>query len=215
MKHSNMLPIAPDPSRGGAGGPTAWPFEASLSGPPGVDESNSWLSEASVGSPKTASMNLKIVEKFIEMTDDSLDVAIFPIQLLPFFNPDLDNSDAIPQVVVEFRQDIDAADGVLICTPEYVFSLPGILKNALEWTVSTIVFNEKPTALITASSVGEKAHASLELVMQTIGAKIGDKSSMLIKNVKTKVNAKGEFTNADTLQEFNALIEDFKNNLGK
>jgi chromate reductase, NAD(P)H dehydrogenase (quinone) len=164
---------------------------------------------ALIGSTKRDSMNLKIVQQFIDMTKDSLDVDIFPIHLLPFFNPDLENRKQLATSVARFRESIDAADGVLICTPEYVFSLPGILKNALEWTVSTIVFNDKPTALITASSVGEKAHASLELVMRTIGAKIGDKSSLLIQNVKTKVNAHGEFTNAQTLAAFEDLIRDF------
>ena len=70
---------------------------------------------------------------------------------------------------MHFRKSIEEADAVLICTPEYVFSLPGILKNALEWTVSTTVFSDKPTALLTASSSGEKAHESLLLVMKTLG----------------------------------------------
>ena len=164
---------------------------------------------ALIGSTKTASLNLKIVEKFAKMTKNSLEITIFPIIDLPFFNPDVDNETDVPSIVTDFRQAIDTADGVLICTPEYVFSLPGILKNALEWTVSTIVFNEKPTALITASSVGEKAHESLSLVMQTIGAKVGEKSALLIQNVKTKVNMSGEFINADTLKAFKDLIEDF------
>src|SRR5450759_2479086 len=58
VKHSNRLPIELKPSRGGAGGPNGWPADASWSGPPGVDESNLWLIDASVGRPKTASMNL-------------------------------------------------------------------------------------------------------------------------------------------------------------
>jgi chromate reductase, NAD(P)H dehydrogenase (quinone) len=169
---------------------------------------------ALIGSTKTTSLNLKIVETFTKMTEKSLEITVFPIVDLPFFNPDNDTADLLPPIVAGFRNAVDTADGVLICTPEYVFSLPGILKNALEWTVSTIVFNDKPTALITASSVGEKAHESLELVMRTIGAKIGEKSSLLIQNVKTKVNAHGEFTNAQTLEGFENLIEDFKHNLG-
>jgi chromate reductase, NAD(P)H dehydrogenase (quinone) len=165
------------------------------------------------GSTKKDSMNVKILEKFAQLTGAHFNVIIYPIEELPYFNPDIDNSDALPLSIIDFRKQIDTADGVLICTPEYVFSLPGILKNALEWTVSTIVFNEKPTALITASSVGEKAHESLHLVMTTIGAKIGNKSAILIKNVKTKINPLGEFINAETFDAFNDLIDDFKSNL--
>jgi chromate reductase, NAD(P)H dehydrogenase (quinone) len=165
------------------------------------------------GSTKKDASNVKIIEKFAQLNQAIFDVRIYPIHKLPYFNPDLDNSELLPKTVAQFRKAIDTADGVLVCTPEYVFSLPGILKNALEWTVSTIVFNEKPTALITASSVGEKASESLHLVMTTIGAKIGDKSAILIKNVKTKINTSGEFINAETFIEFEELIEDFKKNI--
>lgn len=48
------------------------------------------------------------------------------------------------------------------------------------------------------------------MVIQTIGAKVGDKSALLIQNVKTKVNAKGEFTNVETFEKFKGLIEDFE-----
>ncbi len=64
---------------------------------------------------------------------------------------DLDGENP-PEAVLAFRKQIAAADGVLICTPEYVFTLPGSLKNALEWCVSTTIFSQKPTGLITASA---------------------------------------------------------------
>jgi chromate reductase, NAD(P)H dehydrogenase (quinone) len=162
------------------------------------------------GSIKKDSMNGKIIEKFTELTTDFFEIELFPIDELPHFNPDLETPENLPKRVKKLRKAIENADGVLISTPEYVFSIPAILKNALEWTVSTIVFKDKPTAIITAATVGEKTHESLHLVMTTIGAKIGDKSALLIKNVKSKINPFGEFINAETLQEFNDLIDDFK-----
>jgi len=165
---------------------------------------------ALLGSIKKESANLKVLENFMQLTESIFEVEIYPLSELPYFNPDLDNDDAIPITVHNYRNRIAASDGIILCTPEYVFSLPGILKNALEWTVSTMLFHEKPTALITASSSGDKAHESLELVMKTIGAKIGDKSSILIKNVKTVLNQQGEITSPNTLADLNRLIEDFK-----
>jgi chromate reductase, NAD(P)H dehydrogenase (quinone) len=162
------------------------------------------------GSIKKDSMNGKIIEKFAELTNDFFDVTVFSIDDLPHFNPDLETPEKLPKSVEKLRKAIENADGVLISTPEYVFSIPAILKNALEWTVSTIVFNDKPTAIITAATVGEKTHESLHLVMTTIGAKIGHKSALLIKNVKSKMNPFGEFINAETSKEFNDLIDDFK-----
>jgi chromate reductase, NAD(P)H dehydrogenase (quinone) len=168
---------------------------------------------ALIGSTKKESANARIIEKFRSETAGFFDVRVFPIDILPYFNPDLENDDLLPESVKNFRNCLENAAGVVICTPEYVFSLPGVLKNALEWTVSTILFNDKPTALITAASVGEKAQESLGLVMKTIGAKVGIYSSILIKNVRTKINQNGEFINENTEKEFNDLIKDFKNNL--
>src|SRR6478752_4823175 len=72
--------------------------------------------------------------------------------------PHFDDSFEIPAEVIQFRQLIFEADGVLICTPEYAFGVPGSLKNALDWTVGTMEMNSKPTALITASTGGERGH---------------------------------------------------------
>lgn len=130
------------------------------------------------------------------------------IDLLPHFNPDLDK-DPLPETVAHFHRLIEEADGVLICTPEYVFSLPGSFKNAIEWTVSTTLFTNKPAALITASSSGQKAHEALNLVMKTVGVQLGDKGSLLISAPKTKISPDGQVTDAATEKAICELAEDF------
>ena len=110
------------------------------------------------GSTRKESSNLQIVQAIARLSADNLDMDIFQeLDSLPHFNPDLDG-DQVPPAVTAFRNRIREAAGVLICTPEYVFSLPGSLKNALEWMVSTTIFSGKPVALITAAAQGEKAH---------------------------------------------------------
>jgi chromate reductase len=104
---------------------------------------------------------------------------------------------------------MEEADGILICTPEYVFSLPGSLKNAIEWMVSTTILTDKPAALITASSSGQKAHESLNLVMRTVGVKLGEKSSLLIQAPKTKITEDGTITDETTLLSIKELMNDF------
>jgi chromate reductase, NAD(P)H dehydrogenase (quinone) len=116
----------------------------------------------------------------------------------------------LPNSVRDFRQKIEQADGVLISTPEYVFSIPGILKNALEWTVSTIVFNEKPTAVITAASSGNAAHESIQLILKTIGAYFDENTAVLIQSPKSKMNDNGEITDAKTLELLANLISSFQ-----
>lgn len=141
------------------------------------------------GSMKSASSNSKIIAMMAEECAAWADVVVYKGMItLPYFNPDLDKEETVPVTVSEFRNQIQAADAVLICTPEYVFSLPGVLKNALEWTVSTTVFSDKPAALITAAASGQKAAESLELIMRTIGAKFNEDTMLLIQGVKGKVD---------------------------
>ena len=110
---------------------------------------------------------------------------------LPHFSPDLDG-EQVPQAVVEWRQMIAAADGVIICTPEYIFSLPAVLKNAIEWTVSTTVFLDKPVALIVASALGEQTFASLTLIMNTVGAVVGENAALLIQGTRGRFDDRGQ-----------------------
>jgi chromate reductase, NAD(P)H dehydrogenase (quinone) len=162
-----------------------------------------------LGSIKSDSVNLKIVEYFTQKTQSFFEVEAYPLSNLPYFNPDLED-DLLPKTVVDFRQKIEAADGVFICTPEYVFSIPGILKNALEWLVSTIIFDLKPTAIITASSSGEAAHASIQLIIKTIGGDFDEKTAVLIAAPKSKISKTGEITDPKTAQLIEDLIQNFK-----
>ena len=161
------------------------------------------------GSTRKDSTNLHILRTVALMYKEELNFVVFNgLDQLPHFNPDLDTEPA-PAAITAFRNGLTAADGVLICTPEYVFSLPGALKNAIEWTVSTTIFTNKPTALITASSSGTKAHEALQLLMSTLGAKTSADTSLLIQAPKTKVDAEGRITDAATLQHLHQLMERF------
>jgi chromate reductase, NAD(P)H dehydrogenase (quinone) len=120
------------------------------------------------GSTRSNSSNLKILKQIAELSSSLFEVKLFEgLAEIPHFNPDLD-IDTPPIAVIDFRNEIQAADGIIICTPEYIFSLPGSLKNALEWCVSTTIFSKKNVGLITASASGEKAHEELQLIMKTI-----------------------------------------------
>lgn len=159
------------------------------------------------GSTRVDSVNLQILNSIATIYAEKAAITVYTeIDKLPHFNPDLDN-EAVPLSINHFRKQIQDADGVLICTPEYVYSLPGSLKNAIEWTVSTILFTNKPVALITASSSGQKAQEALDLLMSTIGAKIS--GSVLIQAPKTKVNREGRITDDLTLLNIQRLMDTF------
>lgn len=124
---------------------------------------------------------------------------------LPHFDPGLD-TESPPAAVTDLRKQINQADAVLICTPEYAFGVPGSLKNALDWTVSSGEFVDKPTALITASSSGQHAHASLQLTLGAISAKVSEGAKLLIPFVRTKVNPDGTVIDAEVLASLQGVL---------
>ncbi|WP_281226045.1 NADPH-dependent FMN reductase [Flavobacterium aquiphilum] len=143
------------------------------------------------GSASDNSSNQKLIEIFADMTKDYFSLKVFDdLKSLPHFNPEL-STDNTPEAILKFRQEIEMADGILICTLEYVFSIPSGLKNAIEWCVSTTVFSEKPTAIITASASGEKGHEELQLIMKTLMAKFTPETTLLIQGIKGKIDAQG------------------------
>lgn len=165
---------------------------------------------AIVGSASKNSSNLVLVHQIVRKTKDRLDVTILDnLEDLPHFSPEL-SLDNIPGPVLRFREMIAQADGVIICTPEYVFSMPSRLKNAIEWCVSTTVFSKKPVGLITAAASGAKAHEELKLIMRTIEASFSEETTLLIQGVKGKIDIHSNITNLETEQELDRFIAAFE-----
>ncbi|MBC7410048.1 MAG: NAD(P)H-dependent oxidoreductase [Arcicella sp.] len=162
-----------------------------------------------IGSASRNSGNLKLIDSFAEMTTAYFNLIIYnDLKKLPHFDPEL--TDHPPQAVADFRNLITNADGVLICTPEYIFSIPSGLKNALEWCVSTSVFSDKPIGLITASANGEKGHEELQLIMKTLMAKFNSETTLLIQGVKGKIDSNGKLMHEETIKELNDFIIGFR-----
>ncbi len=124
------------------------------------------------------------------------------IGILPHFN---DNPDP-PKEVIDFRNMLTAADGILICTPEYAFGVPGSLKNALDWTVSSGELVYKPVGLITAATGGDKAHASLLLTLTALSANVADESKLLIAFIRAKMGD-GLIKDERTLKAIHGVVD--------
>lgn len=128
------------------------------------------------------------------------------LEELPPFNPDKPQD--IPSVL-HFRKLLSQSDAVIFSTPEYAFGVPGVLKNALDWVVSTGEFNEKPVAAISASpltSGGDKALESLLHTLTALGTCKDEHSSLSIPAVKKKINEAGEITDEETKQQLQLLL---------
>lgn len=157
------------------------------------------------GSTRQSSSNLSIIAEIKELFSEELDIQLVEgLSDIPHFNPDLDNENP-PQKVSGFRAHLKGADGILICTPEYAMGVPGTLKNALDWTVSSMEFSKKPVALITASSVGEKGHRSLLETLHVIESDLPESSQLLVSFVKTKVK-QGKIVDAATLEQVKGVM---------
>jgi NAD(P)H-dependent FMN reductase len=97
---------------------------------------------------------------------------------LPHFNPDLEERP--PLEVIELRERVGQADGLLISCPEYARGIPGSFKNALDWLVASVTFPDKPVALINTSPRASAAQAALRLVVTTMSARLIDEASLTV-----------------------------------
>jgi len=102
-----------------------------------------------VGSISSTSINRRLAKALEKVAPEGVTLKEIPIKDLPFYSPDYDGN--FPQVAVDFKNAIEDADAVFIVTPEYSRSIPGVLKNALDWSArpyGEASFNDKPTAVI-------------------------------------------------------------------
>ena len=159
------------------------------------------------GSTRKNSTSESILNAIAALCSEALEIDIYlVIASLPHFNPDLDNDD-VPSTVKHFRESIEHSDGVILCTPEYVHALPGAFKNAIDWTVSTTLFSNKPTAMIVASTGGEKAFESLQLILQTLGANVADQSKLLLQGARSRVDDHGRFADPTALDKIRNVVD--------
>ncbi|AXP81256.1 NADPH azoreductase [Mariniflexile rhizosphaerae] len=162
------------------------------------------------GSASRNSANLAILKIIAEFGKSDFELNILDdLTELPHFKTELTYKN-VPEKIVEFRNRIATANGIIICTPEYVFSIPSGLKNAIEWCVSTTVFSDKPIGLITASASGIKGHEALKLIMETVQTNFTKETTLLIQGIKGKVDKEGKILDKETENELKKFVRSFK-----
>lgn len=165
---------------------------------------------AIIGSASENSSNEKLIDFIKHQTQNELEIFIYNnLKQLSHFDPE-SSSNNPPQEIIDFRNLIENADGIIISTPEYIFSIPSGLKNALEWCVVTSVFSNKPLGIITASAQGEKGHDELQLIMKTLMANFTADTTFLIQGIKGKIDSKGELTDELSQKHLLNFIDKYK-----
>ena len=151
------------------------------------------------GSPRPRSVSSQILSVAGNLIGSAEQFTIYEALLeLPHFSPDLDTEPAHPAVTA-LRELLRKANGVIICTPEYAFSMPSVLKNALEWIVSSAEMNEMPVLSISTSPLppgGEYAHSELRMVLKALGARMTNENILCIGATRKKIGPSGEILDA-------------------
>jgi len=127
------------------------------------------------GSLRAESSNTALLRAAARIASPGAHIVVYErLGALPPFNPDLDREGDEPMpAVATLRQEISAAGGLIISSPEYAHGVPGSLKNALDWLVSYPDFVGKPVLLWNASAAGgEHAQASLVEILKTMSARV-------------------------------------------
>ena len=145
------------------------------------------------GSTRSGSSNTAALATVAALTARSVTADRYDgLAALPAFNPD-DDGDRLPETVAGLRGDIERSDAVLFCTPEYAGTLPGSLKNLLDWTVGGGEFDRKPAAWINVAAPGrgKGAEDSLMAVLGYVGADIVEAACRRIPVDRTAIGPDG------------------------
>lgn len=160
-------------------------------------------------------MNRSLLRTAMLVAPEPMRIYEVPIDTLPFFNEDLERQ-GDPPAVAEFKEALHRADAVLIFTPEYSYSIPGVLKNALDWASrpsGRSVMKQMPLAMLGAS-IGRSGTMRAQLHLRQICVQLGaiplPSPEVYVTFAEGKFNALGELTDQTSLD----LTRQLLSNLG-
>lgn len=161
------------------------------------------------GSLRARSSNGAVLRSALALTDATSATA--DIAALPHFHPDQDAEGATPPApVAALRRAVADADAVLIVSPEYAHGVPGVLKNALDWLVSSADLLDKPTAVLTASpspTGAAYAHGQLRETLRMMSAAVIPDACRDFTAIGPKTDpATGTVTDPATLQDLRTAL---------
>ena len=163
------------------------------------------------GSLRKGSFNKSLLSAALELVPDGANLEIFDLEGIPPFNQDQESQP--PERVKEFKARIRAADAILIATPEYNYSVPGVLKNAIDCASRPYgdnAFEDKPVALMGASiGMLGTARAQYHLRQSFVFLNMHplNKPEVMVPFAADKVDKTGKLTDDKTRQKIRELLE--------
>jgi len=169
------------------------------------------------GSLRRGSFNSSLLRAAAELMPSGVELRIGSIAGIPLYNGDTEASEGIPASVAELKSAIVAANGLLLATPEYNNSIPGVMKNAIDWLsrppsdVKT-VFGGKPVAIMGASPGGFGTILSQNAwlpVLRTLGMELWSEGRLLVSRAGTAFGADGALADAKQQDQLRAFMAGF------
>jgi chromate reductase len=163
------------------------------------------------GSLRKGSYNKALVRAAVEVAPENVTMEVFDLEGIPPFNQDLENTP--PQKVIEFKEKIRSADALLIATPEYDYSVPGVLKNAIDWAsrpLQETPLKGKSVAIMSASIGklgGARAQYHLRQSFVLLNMHPVNQPEVMLASAAENVDANGRLTNEQTRTLIRQLIE--------
>lgn len=162
------------------------------------------------GSLRKASYNKALLHAAVELAPEGMKIEVFDLDGIPLFNQDFEKQ--LPEKVKEFKAKIKAADAILIATPEYNYSLPGVLKNAIDWASRPYpdnAFNGKPVAIMGASTgmLGTaRAQYHLRQCFVFLNMYPLNKPEVMVTYASQKFDENGRLADEETRKYVSALL---------
>lgn len=164
-----------------------------------------------VGSLRKDSFNKILLNKFGELLESNINFKIIEINNLPLFNEDIENE--YIESVELFRKELNQADVIVISSPEYNYSIPGVLKNALDWASRSDVlpFNNKVVAIISSSTGrfgGIRMQSHLRQVLLALNANVLNRPEVMISDIEDKIDESNSVTDERTIRSLQKLVNE-------
>jgi chromate reductase len=163
------------------------------------------------GSLRKNSYNKMLLNAAVELKPDNVELETFDLEGIPLFNQDQEEQP--PKRVKEFKEKIRAADALLIVTPEYNYSVPGVLKNAIDWASRPYgdnVFDEKPVAVMSSSEGmlgGARAQYHLRQTLISLNMHPLNRPEVIVSQIDEKIDANGKVVDEKTRKKIGKVLE--------
>lgn len=162
------------------------------------------------GSLRQRSVNTALLQAAADLAPAGMQITQFDLAPIPLFNADL-LAEGEPAAVLEFKNSIEQADALLIATPEYNHSIPGVLKNALDWASrprNGSPLRDKPLAIIGAGGSSGTRHAQRHLreISLALGMLPLDEPRLLVSRAWEKFDSHGRLADEAARQRLTAVL---------